>query len=227
MTVVLLEYSFVRRLRDDLLHQLPGTKGPDINPYHSPPDKALKLARHMNITHHFHKAYVAAQGVNLISDLCLPCCVDLVNFVEPDVVFIDIGSNDLANMAHEDPGAILTLVTSLTDYAATLRCKVVILSTVLPRTARLAGSPELFDSIRTQYNTMLYHVCSASEKLAYHSHRGFEKAHTLVSGAEVTRTRAVCEWSDDGIHCNAVAMPRYIQRVRQSILHSACHRSKD
>ena len=94
MTVVLLGHSFVRRLRDELLHQQPGTKGPapDINPYHSPPDKALKLARNLNITHHFHKAYVAAQGVNLISDLCLPGCVELVNFVEPDVVFIDIGS---------------------------------------------------------------------------------------------------------------------------------------
>ena len=62
MTVVLLGHSFVRRLRDDLLHQQPGTKGPDINPYHSPPDKALKLARNLNITHHFHKAYVAAQS---------------------------------------------------------------------------------------------------------------------------------------------------------------------
>ena len=240
MTVILLGDSFIRRMKDELLPtgashgiQLPGATDQrllcgatggncsDITAHQT--KDATQLAENMKISNHYHSIFVLTHGISMIQDLQAPHCDDTVQQLQPDIVFLDIGTNDVANMTKVSPTSVLTLVTTLTDLAFSLPCSKALISAMLPRTGHMIAPTEVFQENQQLFNRMLYHICSTSDKLVFHWPRGFETAHNFQDGVQVPRSRAVSDWSDDGVHCNAAALRQYIKRVRQAILQQAHH----
>ena len=93
-----------------------------------------------------------------------------------------------------------------------------IICAILPWTGNMAATRDTFESNIDLYNKFLFHICSSSDKLVFHWHRGFTNKHLSVGGKKMAVRRSVSDWSDDGTHPNASNMPKYIQRVRQAIL---------
>jgi hypothetical protein len=210
MNVTVLGHSFIRRLRDDLIPPHNG-RGYDINAHN--PTKAARLAHAMGVSDHVTGIYTECNNMAFISDL--DRSEPLISRTSPGIVLIDMGSNDVAHMERTDPNNILLLATQLTDFASELQVGVVIINSILPRTARISCSAEIFKANADLFNLFVNNICSTSDTLVYHRIRGF--SHTCIDGTE--RERKVSEWSTDGIHCTTKeSKKQYMRRVRRAIL---------
>lgn len=224
MSVVLLGHSFIRRMRDELMPRTDGMmRGLDINYF--PPTPAELFAKKMALSDHIQHVYVMSNRVNMISDLNSFDCTELVRQVQPDLIFMDIGSNDLACLGAVSPVQVMQLVSVLVKFAESQKTEVVIVCAILPRTGDLETTPATFLENMNLYNDYLFNICSTSKKLVFHSHRGITTGHDLLMGRLVPRRLEVSAWTEDGVHLNPPRLLMYIQRVRMTIL-GQFHRSQ-
>ena len=212
MTVLLVGHSFIRRFRDTILRDSPFV-GKDILCKNS--QAAAIFADKLRINEHFQQVFTISQRLYFIHQLSR--IQKQLLEIRPDIVLVDIGSNDLANLTFANPGRCLALATAIFDFAQTIiSSTTVIINSVLPRVGRLNCSPKTFLENCTYFNNFLKHLCSSTPNIKYQKLRGFfgsDPEHKL-------------SWSLDGIHCNASAGQRmYTTRLRQTLL-SSCHNIK-
>ena len=203
-------HSFLRRLRDDMIVNSGSRHGLDIG--RASTINAAKMATKLGVSNHLRAIYTHCNYINLIKDL--PRCAAITQKIEPSIVVIDIGSNDLANIKTRDHIKMLQLATQVTDFAASIPAKVVIIHAILPRTARITPSTETFQDNVDLYNNFLKNICETSDNLIYDKLRGFR--NIWIDNVEYPLK--VSDWSTDGIHCNSQSMKKYKARVRQAIL---------
>jgi lysophospholipase L1-like esterase len=211
MDVVLLGHSYIRRLRDGLIPPLHSHRGQDVGI--GSLIRAAQLASNLNISQHIRRVYTFSDGVVRIRDL--DGIQTFVDRIRPGIVFIDIGSNDLAHYDVVDAYTMLQLVTQLTDLALSLHAPKIILSAILPRTGNITCSPDTFRENAELFNTYLMNICDPKSKLVYHKPRGFWNQY--LDGLE--HTLEVSDWSSDGIHCNRPdSFQKYKTRTRRAIM---------
>ena len=211
MDVVLLGHSYIRRLQDGLIPPLHSHHGQDVGI--GSLIRAAQLASNLNISQHIRRAYTFSDGVVRIRDL--DGIQTFVDRIRPGIVFIDIGSNDLAHYDVVDAYTMLQLVTQLTDLALSLHAPKIILSAILPSTGNITCSPDTFRENAERFNTYLLNICDPKSKLVYHKPCGFWNQY--LDGLE--HTLEVSDWSSDGIHCNRPDwFKKYKARTRRAIL---------
>ena len=218
--VLLIGHSFVRRYRDTLIKPENGRKsGRDIS--ESRGHVAITAARVANVSYRVGALFTASQKINLLKHL--DKSETTVIAVQPEVVVLHIGSNDLANFPVVDEFAARELAKAAWRFAEHL-CndygvrRVVMLST-LPRAALITGSPATFTDNMNFFNSELENLCRPLQQLIYVRVRGF--FFKKVNNLDVPRP--VAEWSTDGVHCDEESMPKYAKRIRLAILNATSH----
>ena len=223
MDVFFVGHSYVRRLRDHYLprpdrhrpythvrrHPRPDRR--DVRPYQS--RRAAALCRNINLDMNFNAAYTVGDDIVFVCDL--PRSHREVRSVRPAVVVVDIGSNDIARLTAVDHSAMLRLAMDVHSFALSLDVAMVVLNAVLPRTDRLACSPETFLANAKSYNKILLNLAGSggSPCVVFNQMRGF------FGQSSGSGELPVSSWSSDGIHPNRVdSMRRYRNRIRQCIL---------
>ena len=129
-------------------------------------------------------------------------------FSYPDVVIIDVGTNDLTDgrlPVHTLALPIFNIARRLTRFAGVKR---VVLMEILPRTTwGRHGAPVSFSRRVTQYNTMLKSLIFQYKDqvpVTFWFHKG------MASNIE--------NFISDGVHLNSLGMIKYIKSVRRAIL---------
>ena len=178
-------------------------------------EKACILAEKLNLNNVFEHVYTVADGLIFIADL--DRADSSLTWVKPQVVVLDIGSNDIAGVDTFDPCCMLELANSTFEFADSIRSQVVA-NAVLPRVSNMTASAEVFRQNSTQYNECLSNLCTTSDHVAFNKLRGFA---WLFQAPGHKLPREVGTWSDDGIHCNSANMEHYANRVRHAMLKAA------
>jgi hypothetical protein len=213
---VLVGHSFIRRLRDDILanpHQKRRIR--DITWTH--PYRARVLAEGLNISDFITSVYTESDNLNFIGDL--DRSYTSICHVDPMVVVIDIGSNDIAQCFSGDPWAMLALATQVHDFATSIQKgalhPLIIINAVIPRINNMQCDPQTFRINAMQYNKCLGVLCDTKDGIVINKMRGFNFTNT----DRQEQPREVISWSNDGIHPDMPgSMERYRNRVRHCIL---------
>ena len=127
----------------------------------------------------------------------------------PDIVVIDIGTNDLFNFTNT-PSHSLALQLFDTARHLVQHCGVrhVIILEVLPRTTwGRFGAPQSFSSRVARFNTMLKSLVSQHQEstpISFWFHKGI--------------LADVSQFILDGCHLNPAGMTKYLKSVRRAIL---------
>ena len=133
MNVLLIGNSFIRRAQDDLF---PNSARVDLHP--APPgwiaQRARATARALRISDHYRYVFTIANDLNLISQLAhiRPRAIEL----QPAVVLIQVGSNDLAHLRNYNDQAARQSADTVIQFALGLPVRRVIINAALPRQAR-------------------------------------------------------------------------------------------
>ena len=149
-------------------------------------DGASRFADKLNIDFIFYRAFTTS-NMNIFTDLP-------INFeCTSDLLVVDFGSNDLANIKVRSERA----ATFLAEYIFLWGCKsgasCVLFLGVMPRTGRLSCSVEVFNYNRAHFNHAMRALCKQSVKCRYRKLRGFECDNNRC-------VKPVSSWSTDGIH---------------------------
>ena len=124
---------FIRCLRDNISSSHGQKSFRDIS--ESRPHIAASAAAAANLAHRVQGVYTAAQGINLIQDLWKS--VSTIVSVQPSIVLMHVGSNDMAQLAQSDPQRAESLALLVVEFARTLvrdhGVKIVILNSMVPR----------------------------------------------------------------------------------------------
>ncbi|XP_061192120.1 uncharacterized protein LOC133200319 [Saccostrea echinata] len=189
--VVILGHSFIRRLRDFV--------------FATPDFYNLRL-----YPSHFSVEFRARGGLTIRQ---LANCSSLINFVDQDVCFLQIGSNDLCDASLP----VKDIANAITSFASFLiitgKVKIVIIGQVLFRSSQVTD-PWYNDRV-TELNVLLESLCINSDtKLKFWHHHGFWSDPSMS------------HLSPDGVHLqnpreNARPMQKYAQSIKSAILHCA------
>ena len=217
MKAVIIGHSFVRRLRDEALPP-PHFRLKDVAWHHS--QKAISLATNLALDEVYQEVYTVSDGLVFISDLKLANST-LFN-LKPELVVVDIGSNDIANVALCEPTRMLDMATQVFEFADSIQGAQAVVNAVLPRTNNISGHPSVFRQNATQYNVCLSNLCDPSFRVTFNKMRGF---HGRWNEVGLEEPLPVASWSNDGIHCNATSLERYRQRIRHAML-AASHKCR-
>ena len=182
LNVTIAGHSFVRRLRQR--YAPPHFIRTDISP--GDLDGASCLADKLNINLLFHRAFTTS-NMNIFTDLPIhfECASDLL--------VVDFGSNDLANLKVRSERAATSLAEYIFLWGSKSGASCVLFLGVMPRTGRLSCSVEVFDYNRTHFNNAMHALCTQSVHCRYRKLRGFECDN-------YRRLKPVSSWSTDGIH---------------------------
>ena len=211
MEALIIGHSFIRRLQAEHFptHAANITTRPN----------ARLLAKSLDLTDYYSGIYTVCHKVNTVKSLSsvIAEIKNIVAKVNINIILLDLGSNDLAQLANVSPRLCLKLAEIITDFALTLRkkfCKGVIIHSVVPRTRRLAASPPVFTSNLKLYNNFVKQFLATEQTEKFVKLKGF-----YPSGCPALHT-SVAEWSGDGIHCTTKeGRHRYTARVRHSLLY--------
>ena len=204
MDAILIGHSFVRRLQKAYL--------PHSHQNIDDASQAEAFAHALQVNEHYCGIYTYCHNINVIQDIS-----DLFLFIKllprrPNIAVIDFGSNDLAQLPSINSQFCLSLASAIFECAQSLtsfnQIETVIIHSVLPRIARIRSSPELFRQNLDSYNHYLKQFCDTESKIHYQKLRGF-----FASGPST--------WSHDGIHFHEHSMPKYLMRMRHSLIFSA------
>lgn len=213
MKVLLVGHSFIRRLR----RQFNPSLRCDISTMsHADRMAAGQFARYLEVDRHFPQIFTYSEHLNLIQDLnsTLQC----ITSVRPAVVMMQVASNDISRLSKFAPSAILTLASEVVDYAnhlLSLGVQLVIINCVLPRTARISSTPEVFLQNANHFNTIVKNLSESNKFIKYQKLRGYFGPPTTFGNPP-----EVSSWSADGIHCNKnqAAEQFYRRRLRHALL---------
>jgi hypothetical protein len=170
------------------------------------------MVQFMQLDRHFRAAHTVADGIIFIEDMIV--AGEQILATHPDVLVADIGSNDIARYCNVEPQKMLHLAHVLHETLHSFAVPLIVVNAVLPRTGRLAGTPETFLKNADLFNLYLAEMNSLTPAVVYNKMRGFQYTHT--QGQDLPRP--VKQWSDDGIHCTSQSMLSYQQRIRHAIL---------
>ena len=214
MDVVFAGHSFTRRMRDYVI----GGRNSDI----LSDDGAANFAQALQIDNYFRRAYTLSDNIIYSRDLweILPSILN----IQPAILNLSTGSNDLALCETFQPDECLLLAESIMEFASASHVPLIIVNAILPRTGNISSSAEVFRQNATQFNTFIKNYVSVkgTPMTAYNKLRGF----TFTYQGAVQAERPVSSWSDDGIHLStnfnhnsgSTPMDVYIQRIRQDIM---------
>ena len=221
MYVKLVGHSFARYVRNYAVKDI------SLKPREAPTDGesgsaffARKCAESLDLDGHFGSFYIYTQGIVMISDVIISQGQDILappphaHIGEKGVVVLDIGSNDLASLQHIDRTAVAALATSLITLANNFRSELVVIQAVLPRIFHSDNKTNVFRVNADHFNSIVSLYAKHSRHVHYNKCKGF--IWKDVQGIAV-RVQ-VNEWSSDGIHVNTNAMPKYIKKMRMTIL---------
>ena len=206
--ITLAGHSFVRCARNNLVSD--HTLG-DVQASQS--ERARILCEKLCLNQHFQHVFTVSDNIVFIGDLlnATPSIVDTC----PSVLLIDIGSNDVARMINHSPSQTLDLACQIMDVVALVQAKSTIINAILPRTANISCSPDVFLENSSNFNNYISNFTSAQDNVYYNKMKGFHFYYDHM-GAELRLP--VFHWSSEGIHCNGTSMPKYISRLRRAIL---------
>ena len=176
-----------------------------------------------------HLAIVAAQNarlahcvrtlysINLVSDLWKTD--ESTVSIEPDIVALSLGSNDLAQMRAVDPDMVESLSATIIHFAQELLTKYtvksIIINSIVPRTHRILSTPAAFRANMEHFNSILSQWCDKNDNATYNHFRGFY-AHYEKDNTQ--SPLPVSHWSNDGNHPNDTFMDKFLQRLRFAIM---------
>ena len=220
--MVIIGHSFVRRLRDHLFtprssHGRP--RGQDISFCHN--TKAQLCAQKLGVSNNIRAVYTSGNDINLIADLHKS--ESLIHEIQPQIIVIDIGSNDIANIDHENHNIMLEFANRLIDFALALTAPLIIINSVLPRTERISSTPDQFRNNASHFNKFISVYVSDTSNIIYNKMRGFAYYYDANNKES---PKPVHMWSQDGIHCDERSIQQYRNRIRHAILDNI-HRLKD
>lgn len=184
---VILGHSFVSRLFFQLRDQLEDTVGTS--------GMANLAAKYFKVDDYIGKIFVYGKGGARKGKFNIPW--HMLKKINPDLVFIDIGSNDLVCLNKEISSIAQWVLDLAIKIKFTYDAKVYICS-VVPRAAGLRGiSTDLFLDRMSQYNQLMAHLVAHSfVGIDMHRHKGFYK----VQEGNLRDDLPVGVWSEDGIH---------------------------
>lgn len=204
MNALLIGHSFIRRLVGDSLL----TSAVDVRFENT----AISLSRNLELDFHFSGGlYTICKNINLIHHLY--DTVHRIRDLLPDIIVIELGSNDIANLTNTNSSECLRLADQLVEFAkhciASKLTKAVIINSVIPRNSRISCSAEQFIKNITIFNNCVRRFCNAAEQLYFNKIRGFYHPQKINN----------FWWSSDGIHCNTTEGKRmYRARLRHGLL---------
>ena len=111
----------------------------------------------------------------------------IMKSVDSDLVILDFGSNDLANIKNCHANTIKNIAKFLFSWVMNICAHRVLVIGILPRKRGLRGNTHDFDTIRAVYNSTMKRLCGSSARADLKKIRGFENI-------------PVDDWSLDGIH---------------------------
>ena len=157
-------HSFIRRMRAQ--YAPPGCRGfsDDVTELAA----ALELATHLKLSDVFVRGVYTYSSVSKITDIPVswkPKC---------DMLIIDLGSNDIAQLKRDNKFTIEQLADFLFDWASRADVKCVLILGVLPRSRGLRGSASHFNFNRNHYHEALEQLCGGSRRMNFGKIRGFE-----------------------------------------------------
>ena len=216
MQSVLVGHSFIRRLRDTIFtpasKQRRGGRGQDV--HHVQDRRASTCAKRLGVDKNIDYVYTSSNLINFIDDL--HTANSTIDQVRPQIVLIDIGSNDVAQLHTVAPNATLSLANRVFEFAQSLNLPLVIINAILPRTSNIHSSAEIFRQNAANYNHALATICSSTDTIRYNKMRGF---HYYYDHNDQQQHRPVTHWSTDGIHCDTeLSKKQYRNRIRHAIL---------
>ena len=220
----LIGHSFIRRTRDFLIVPPHGKKGRDIS--ESRQHVASIAADKAELAEMVAGLFTASQNINLVCDLWK--AESTVVAIRPEIVLLQVGSNDLAHIVQDDESAVAAIATSVVDFAKRLLdhfgVRFVIINSMVPRNSNnMSCSADVFLKNMTLFNRKVRHLSEAVQGLSYNHLRGFYRRKIQNKDEALP----ISCWSHDGIHCNAAYQAKYLQRLRFAILLAAtklgCH----
>ena len=191
LLVSLIGHSFIRRLRDFMADNTDSTN------------------HNLGLYCDQYEVSCVARGGLTVNKLC--SCPQFTQFTRcPDIVFIQIGGNDLVC----DTPNIPKLVRDIISYASYLKdgCGVrrVIIGQVLPRDPR--RSTRTFNEDVVRLNLSLASACAELCNITFWKHRGFWATMDFLAA--------------DGVHIRSDLDGYYLRKYRQSIKSAILHVSK-
>ena len=220
MDVVFVGHSYTRRMRNHYMGMHVG----DDETRDIVGDRSAELAKALGISQHFEGAYTLSDKVIHARDLW--DLIPSIHDIQPAIVNIAIGTNDLALLGKHDPNECLLLANTVLEFARATNAPVVIVEAILPRKKGISSTPTIFRQNATLYNSIIRNTVSISDTpaTAYNKLRGF--TYKYIDGKETERD--IDDWSHDGIHMDTQERPRgadtpapmrtYAQRVRQVVM---------
>lgn len=136
---------------------------------------------------------------------CIGSTASMVRDLEADIVFVDIGSNDLCNPALH-PAKLVDYILSFANSLIAHGCRCVILSEILHRQSAYSYNLRVDAT-----NALLQQFCLSVPNMVFwkHSRQNFNKRFLTNFVAA------------DGIHVDqSVGMPKYYVSVRGAILYA-------
>ena len=201
MSALILGHSYTRRLRGEALGHPYYRKQEDV----SDEDTAKTLAAKLIINKKIEKIYTNS-NFNTFRDFPIRLRTTC------DIVLMDFGSNDLAELKTFSKSFCEKLVTFFITWAHASRAKKVLMCSILPRTGGIKSNTDIFESNRMYYNRVLRKRCKKSHMLTFVKIRGYERYPDRS-------LRPVSSWSTDGIH--PTDMSRYLRLVAFQLLRAS------
>ena len=130
--------------------------------------------------------------------------VILLKRINPEIVILNIGSNDLA--AGVTATRVATTVIGIAHQLVSDHgVKLVAICSVLPRSGNLQITDQAFTAAMKTCNTIMYQMCKEFDHLVYWSHNGFW-------------AKSIDIWSRDNIHPNSHwGRKAYKKSIRQCL----------
>ncbi len=137
---------------------------------HSPHYYAQFCANQLKFSHKIGKVYLRGQrGAHVcpgsVKPFILP--IETIKVIKPQVVILDVGSNDL--VSGFDSATVASSIIYIAEKVRDdLEVEDVRICSILPRTATGGLSPQLFASRAYDLNARLQHYCSVAPSIFYH-----------------------------------------------------------
>lgn len=133
-----------------------------------------------------------------------------------DILVLDIGSNDLANLTEADEH-VIEWAGDLVSFAGQLPVSRVVLNYVIPREANIRSTKTVFRINADKYNASLNGLVLGT-KCAVNKQQGFANWYDPINRMVIHRP--VESWSEDGIHVTKRFWEKYVLRLRSAIFSS-------
>jgi len=219
MIVVQTGHSFVRRSKCAVLGEVY-----DKDTFRdTTDDQADTLAWEHKVWWRVQRIHTYSKDISSIRDILPDCDPILAN--NPDLVLVDIGSNDLAKCFNGyNTSKIFLIANLLRQLAALLHPRICVFMQVLPRRKRMKCTSESFDHYATIFNNFLsqWHNEALTgcfpDNFRFYKMQGWWTKNDEITGAVIP-----CPTSDwmkgDGIHAHTDAMAgKHSRNIKKAIL---------